>query len=95
MTENKLFSITKIEAENLFNNGTVIYIQAEDLNLAPESCNTFMLSNKIWDASLNIYKSYKTPAEYGFNNIINWITERTGNKSLFYTYHSSKFLLIY
>jgi len=90
----ELIQITKQDAENIFNNGNVIYVQAEDLGLQPESYNTFMLSGKTWDASLNIYKGNYTPLQYGFEHIINWITARVNTIPLFYTFNSNQFLII-
>lgn len=45
----RLYEIDNTEAERLFNAGIVIYIQCEDTKLAPESYNTVMLSNNVWD----------------------------------------------
>jgi len=86
--------ITKDQAKDLFNNGIVVYIQTEDINLLPETANTIMLNSNSWDAALNIYKMGNTPLEYGFDNIISWINERISHIPKFFTFNSYQLFII-
>ncbi len=79
--------ISEEEAEQVFNNGNFIYIKTDEGNLE-STRNLLLLSNKIWDGSMNIYKANQTPEEYGFQNILSWIRERTPYKLEFYTLYS-------
>jgi len=79
--------ISEEEAEQVFNSGNYIYIKTDEGNLE-STRNLFLLSNKMWDGSMNIYKANQTPEEYGFQNILNWIKERTQYALEFYTLYS-------
>ena len=82
--------ISKKEAEYLFHQGTVIYIKHDNRPL--EDSNTFKLSNKVWDGSMNIYKMNMTPEQYGFEEIIAWIEERVDTPLTYYTLDSTEFV---
>jgi hypothetical protein len=88
-----LMKINKDEAEKLFYKGKVIYIKNEPY--APDSSvNTFMLRKDLWDGSMNIYKDYKTPEEYGFDNIINWLEEKSEYPLEYFTFDSTELFQI-
>lgn len=80
--------ISPQEAEGLFNQGIVVYVKYA--NGPIEDANTFRLSNKTWDGSMNIYKMNLTPEQYGFKRIIKWLEERVDKPLEYYTLDSTE-----
>lgn len=91
----KLIEILPREANDLFERGYTVYIQYADIDVLPETCNTFMLNADKFDANMNIYKrGYNTPKEYGYKNIVSWITENINNIPKFFTFYHKEVLII-
>jgi hypothetical protein len=80
--------ISPQEAEGLFNQGIAVYVKYA--NGPIEDANTFRLSNKTWDGSMNIYKMNLTPEQYGFKRIIKWLKERVNEPLEYYTLDSTE-----
>jgi hypothetical protein len=89
-TNENLQKLDLNSAKNVFDNGYFIYIKTDENPEFNDNRNLFTLSNFAVDASMNIYMGGKTPKEYGFDNIIEWLQEKGYNNLSFYTIYSKE-----
>lgn len=85
--------ISKAEAKKLFDEGKTVYIKTEPNGQVDTSDNAFSLRKDLIRAgAMNIYTGGMTLGEYGFDNILKWLKERTDHPNYefeFYTLNSN------